>query len=82
MVSGYRQVVAHAAGRGVTVLLETHDVSRNSAHVAAMVEGVGDPKLRLVCDLMHPMCFRGKPAWTFGNIEHVTRHIQHTTASA
>lgn len=75
MIAGYRQVVDHAADRGVTVLLETHDVWCNSAHVAAVVDGVAHPNLRVLWDVMHPQRFCEKSATTFANIGHLTRHL-------
>jgi sugar phosphate isomerase/epimerase len=53
-VDGYLQCMAHAAERGVVVLLETHDDWSNTASVRAVVERADHPNLKVLWDCMHP----------------------------
>ena len=48
-------VAAHAASRGVTVCLETHDHWCNPADVAAVMMRVGSPNIQVNWDIMHPV---------------------------
>ena len=47
-VEGYAQCVDHAAERGVTILMETHDDWSNSASVRAVVERLNHPNLKVL----------------------------------
>lgn len=51
---GYGQCVEHAAERGVTILMETHDDWSNTAAVRAVIETVNHPSLKCLWDVMHP----------------------------
>ncbi len=48
-------VADHAAQRGVTLCLETHDDWCNPAHVAAVLERVNRPSIAVNWDIMHPV---------------------------
>lgn len=48
-------VAAHAASRGVTVCLETHDDWCDPADVAAVMTRVGHPAIQVNWDIMHPV---------------------------
>ncbi|OPX25266.1 MAG: hypothetical protein B1H02_01895 [Candidatus Latescibacteria bacterium 4484_107] len=48
-------VADHAAQRGVTLCLETHDDWCNPAHVAAVVGQVNRPSIAVNWDIMHPV---------------------------
>ena len=49
------KVAAHAADRGVTLCLETHDAWCNPEHVAAIMERVNHPAIAVNWDIMHPV---------------------------
>ena len=49
------KVAAHAAERGVTVCLETHDAWCNPEHVAAIMHRVNHPAIAVNWDIMHPV---------------------------
>lgn len=53
-------VADHAAERGVTVCLETHDDWCDPAHVAAVLERVNHPSIAANWDIMHPVRTAGK----------------------
>ena len=55
LVKSLRAVADHAAERGVTLCLETHDDWCDPAHVAAVVSGVGHPAIAVNWDIMHPV---------------------------
>lgn len=71
----YKRVMDHAAKRGVTVLLETHDEWCVSAQVRAVVEQVNHPNMGVLWDLMHPQRFMEKPGETMQTIGALTRHL-------
>jgi sugar phosphate isomerase/epimerase len=48
-------VAPHAASRGVTVCLETHDHWCDPADVAAVMTRVGHPAIQVNWDIMHPV---------------------------
>ena len=48
-------VAEHAAERGVTLCLETHDDWRDPAHVAAMMQQINHPNIAVNWDIMHPI---------------------------
>ena len=48
-------VAAHAAERGVTLCLETHDDWCDPTHVAAVVQRVDHPNVGVNWDIMHPV---------------------------
>ncbi len=48
-------VADHAAQRGVTLCLETHDDWCNPAHVAAVIRKVNRPSIAVNWDIMHPV---------------------------
>ncbi len=45
----------HAAERGVTICLETHDDWRDPAHVATLMQQVNHPNIAVNWDIMHPI---------------------------
>ena len=76
-------VAAHAAARGVTVCMETHDDWCNPAHVAAVMRRVNHPAIAVNWDIMHPIrqggatmdsAFDALKLW----IRHVHFHDGHT----
>ncbi len=71
----YKGVVDHAAEKGVTVLMETHDEWCVSTQVREVVERVDHSNLRVLWDLMHPQRFMERPEETFGTIGHLTAHL-------
>ncbi|NLT42085.1 MAG: sugar phosphate isomerase/epimerase [Anaerolineae bacterium] len=75
VVEAYSSVLDHAADRSVVVLMETHDDWSHSSEVAAVVERVNHPNLKVLWDIMHPQRMMEKPAETFGVIGHLTRHL-------
>ena len=75
VVEGYLEVVEQAQGRGVTVLLETHDDWSCSAPVRAVVEKVSHPNLGVLWDFMHPQRMMEKPEETFQVLGWHTRHV-------
>lgn len=71
----YKRVMDHAADRGVTVLLETHDEWCNSAHVRWVVKTVDHPNLAVLWDLMHTQRMGETPEESMGVIGDLTRHL-------
>ncbi len=71
----YRRVVDRAQGRGVTVLMETHDEWCNSAQVRSVVESVNHPNLAVLWDCMHTQRMGERPEETMGVIGSLTRHL-------
>ena len=64
-----------AAGRGVTVCMETHDEWTNPDHVAAVMRQVDHASVAVNWDIMHPVRFSG---WTMADAFSVVRpHIRH-----
>lgn len=55
VASALASVAAHAASRGVTVCLETHDDWCDPADVAAVMTRVGHPAIQVNWDIMHPV---------------------------
>ena len=75
VAAGYEEVMAQAAGRGVTVLLETHDDWCCAAPVRAVVEQVDHAHLGVLWDFMHPQRMMEKVAHTFQAIGSFTHHL-------
>ncbi|NPV07715.1 MAG: sugar phosphate isomerase/epimerase [Anaerolineae bacterium] len=75
VVEAYRSVLSRAADRGVVVLMETHDDWSHSSEVAAVVERVDHPNLKVLWDIMHPQRMMEKPEETFSVIGALTRHL-------
>ena len=75
VVEGFAQVLPVAAGRGVTLLLETHDDWCCSAPVRAVVERAGHPNLQVLWDFMHTQRMLEEPAESFRLLGAHTRHI-------
>jgi sugar phosphate isomerase/epimerase len=71
----YKRVTDHAAVRGVTVLMETHDEWCNSAHVRSVVKTVNHPNLAILWDCMHTQRMGEHPEETMGVIGNLTRHL-------
>ena len=71
----YKQVMDHAAERGVTVMLETHDEWCVSAHLIAVVERVNHPNMAVLWDFMHTQRFMERTEETMATIGSLTRHI-------
>ncbi|MBK35531.1 MAG: hypothetical protein CME26_08395 [Gemmatimonadetes bacterium] len=71
----YKQVMDHAAERGVTVMLETHDEWCVSAQVRAVVERVNHPNMAVLWDFMHTQRFMERTEETMATIGSLTRHI-------
>ena len=55
LVKSLSSVAEHAAERGVTICLETHDDWTDPAHVAAVLRGVNHPNIACNWDIMHPV---------------------------
>lgn len=71
----YKQVMDHAAERGVTVMLETHDEWCVSAQVRSVVERVNHPNMAVLWDFMHTQRFMERTEETMATIGSLTRHI-------
>jgi sugar phosphate isomerase/epimerase len=71
----YKRVMDHAANRGVTVLMETHDEWCVSAQVRAVVEKVNHPNMGVLWDMMHTQRFMEKTEETMQTIGHLARHL-------
>ena len=72
---GYLQCVEHAAKRGVTILLETHDDWSNTPAVRAVIEKVNHPSLKCLWDVMHPQRMLETVEESFAAIGHHTVHV-------
>ncbi len=69
-------VADHAAERGVTLCVETHDDWCNPAHLAAALAKVDHPAVMANWDIMHPVRFAGVPmAEAFETIKPWIRHV-------
>jgi len=55
LLTSLAAVAGHAAERGVTVCLETHDDWTDPVHVAAVLRGVNHPNVACNWDIMHPV---------------------------
>ena len=55
LVRSLGEVAHHAAERGVTICLETHDDWCDPVHVAAVLERVNHPAIAANWDIMHPI---------------------------
>ena len=55
LISSLRSVADHAARRGVTLAMETHDDWCDPQHVAAVMRGVNHPAVAVNWDIMHPV---------------------------
>jgi len=65
-----------AAGKGVTLLLETNGVYADSAVLRAFCESVAHENLGVLWDVHHPFRFFGeKPADTYENLKAFLRHV-------
>ena len=69
-------VADHAAERGVTLCVETHDDWCNPAHLVAALEKVNHPAVMANWDIMHPVRFAQVPmAEAFETIKPWIRHV-------
>lgn len=75
LVESLSAVAEHAAERGVTLCLETHDDWCNPRHVAAVVEHVNHPAIAVNWDVMHPV--RTKQATINESFELLKPWIRH-----
>jgi len=55
VVGALRSVAEHAADRGVTVCMETHDDWCDPGHVACVMKQVAHPAVAVNWDIMHPI---------------------------
>ena len=55
LITSLRSVADHAARRGVTVAMETHDDWCDPQHVAAVMRSVNHPSIAVNWDIMHPV---------------------------
>ncbi len=55
LATALRSVAAHAADRGITVAMETHDSWCDPAHVAEVMRRVDHPAIAVNWDIMHPV---------------------------
>ncbi|MBT3375042.1 MAG: sugar phosphate isomerase/epimerase [Lentisphaerae bacterium] len=77
LVAGALQSVAeHAADRGVTVCMETHDAWCDPCHVACVMTHVGHPAVAVNWDIMHPIR-RGNSTMSeaFASLKDWVRHV-------
>lgn len=75
LVKSLNAVADHAAERGVTLCIETHDDWCNPAHVAAVLERVNHPAIGANWDIMHPV--RSKNATMDESFETLKPWIRH-----
>jgi len=77
LVAGSLAAVAdHAAQRGVTVCVETHDDWCDPTHLAAVLSKVAHPAIMANWDIMHPVRFAGIPMLeAFETISPWIRHM-------
>ena len=55
LIAALRSVADHAAARGVTVAMETHDDWCDPKHLAQVMRGVAHPAVAVNWDIMHPV---------------------------
>jgi len=76
LVRSLLRVADHAAERGVTICLETHDDWCDPAHVAAVLSRVNHPAVAANWDIMHPVKRGGATVETaFGTLKPWIRHL-------
>ena len=76
LVRSLRAVADHAAARGVTVALETHDDWCDPRHVAAVMRGVNHPAIGVNWDIMHPVrAAQTDVATSFALLQPWIRHL-------
>jgi len=76
LVRSLLRVADHAAERGVTICLETHDDWCDPAHVAAVLSRVNHPAVAANWDIMHPVKRGGATVDTaFGTLKPWIRHL-------
>jgi len=69
-------VAEHAAQRGVTLCVETHDDWTDPAHLVAVLSKVNHPAVMANWDVMHPVRFSGVPmADAFETLKPWIRHL-------
>lgn len=69
-------VADHAASRGVTICLETHDDWCDPAHVAAVMQRVNHPAIAVNWDIMHPVRAGGATMESaFATLQPWIRHV-------
>jgi len=60
IVSAINAVVDHAAERGVTIVIETHDDWAATGHIRPLVERVNHPNFAVLWDVTHPLVQAGE----------------------
>ncbi|HOF87236.1 MAG TPA: sugar phosphate isomerase/epimerase family protein [Armatimonadota bacterium] len=75
LVAALSGVADHAAARGVTICLETHDAWCDPRHVAAVMRQVNHPAIRVNWDIMHPV--RGEFATVRASFDLLRPYIAH-----
>ncbi|OPZ85284.1 MAG: fructoselysine 3-epimerase [bacterium ADurb.Bin429] len=75
LVASLSSVADHAAARGVTVCLETHDAWCDPRHVAEVMRQVNNPAVRVNWDIMHPV--RGEFATMRESFDILRPYIAH-----
>jgi len=55
VAAALRELAPHAAARGVTLCLETHDAWCDPRHVAAVMEAATHPNIAVNWDILHPV---------------------------
>lgn len=76
LVRSLLRVADHAAERGVTICLETHDDWCDPAHVAAVLSRVNHPAVAANWDIMHPVKRGGATVdVAFGTLKPWIRHL-------
>jgi len=75
LVACLKAAADHAAERGVTLCLETHDDWCDPAHVAAVLEQVNHPAVACNWDVMHPVRMgKASVAQSFAALRRWIRH--------
>lgn len=75
LADALRQLAGHAADRGVTLLLETHDAWTNPDAVVDVIRRVDHPAVAVLWDVLHPLRTSG---WSIeAAFETLRPHLQH-----
>lgn len=76
IVHAMNAVLDHAAERGVTLVIETHDDWAAPRHLLPIIEAVGHPNLGVLWDVTHPVVQAGETiTQAHDELMHVMKHV-------
>lgn len=70
------QIADYAAGKGITVLIETNGVYADTARLKKLLDDAGRENIGVIWDINHPTQFFGEtPEQTYANVGSLVRHV-------